>query len=482
MKAHSHPAPGAGFPTFLLVGILLLALIVRLAGLPSRGLWYDELRSVTYAILPVGDLLTSVRVFDPHPPLYYLQLHFWMLFGTGDEWVKLNSVVWSMLALISLYYLCLKQFDRQTALLAALLFALSPYAVFYAQEARMYSLLMFLGVWSFFFTYRWILYHWKWDLLGSLLFSLAFLYSHGAGFIWLVSLGSFAVLFWIAGGGNEKRAALLFGLLQLLVVALYIPWLVRAAQVTHIEHTWLPSLQDGFGTLFTLLFGAFQRPFSWRMLMVVLLVLAGIAAASVRNPAVRFLVVSFLLVPMGFAAAISYLYRPIWLPRLFAYLLPFLSIILALTIREISGMVRIRRLPKAWVSLAAIGGSGLALAAGLVWQQTTYSYPWNIPAAVAYVRQNAAPGGVIYVPNERLYWAAGWYLAGPGKVNPLTTDYLLILQNGLQFLSNPSIGEANNPSTTWILYRPGDGTAPFETWQLEPVAEFNQLVVARVQK
>ena len=212
-----------------------------------------------------------------------------------------------MLALISLYYLCRKQFNRQTALLAALLFALSPYAVFYAQEARMYSLLMFLGVWSFFFTYRWILYQWKWDLLGIALFSLAFLYSHGAGFIWLVSLDSFAVLFGLTGGSKEKKAVLQLALLELLVIALYIPWLVRAVQVTHIDHTSLPSLQDAASTVFTLLFGAFQRPLSWKMWASELLVLAGITITSLRNPAIRILAVSFLLVPLAFAGAVQQL-------------------------------------------------------------------------------------------------------------------------------------------------------------------------------
>jgi len=140
--------------TTRLAALAVLTIALRLFNLAQGGLWYDELQSVTHSILPVRDLLASVQTFDPHPPLYYLQLHGWLWFGQSDFWIRLNSVVWSVLAALSLYLTSRVIFTVRVARWAALTFALSPLAIGEAQEARMYALLMFLGIWGWFFTHH----------------------------------------------------------------------------------------------------------------------------------------------------------------------------------------------------------------------------------------------------------------------------------------------------------------------------------------
>jgi uncharacterized membrane protein len=77
-----------------------------------------------------------------HPPLYYLLVRLWMeRFGSTIAVVRSVSVLFSLLAFPALYWLCRELFDRPAVGWVALaLFALSPFHVLYAQEARENSL------------------------------------------------------------------------------------------------------------------------------------------------------------------------------------------------------------------------------------------------------------------------------------------------------------------------------------------------------
>ena len=92
---------------------------------------------------PLWATVRSLAVEDPqHPPLYYLAARLWtQLFGTSAAAVRSLSTVFGVIALPCVYWLCLELFgSTETALVALALFALSPFYVLYAQEAREYSL------------------------------------------------------------------------------------------------------------------------------------------------------------------------------------------------------------------------------------------------------------------------------------------------------------------------------------------------------
>jgi len=166
----------------ILGAILLGALGLRLLWLSPQGLWYDEIHSTTYAILPLRQTLLAVQRIDPHPPLYYLQLHFWMLVNTGDVWIKLNSVMWSLLTGLSLFLIGRRIYGRVPALLAVFIFALMPLAVLYAQNVRMYAMLMYVAVWAWYFTHQFLMNGSTWPrilgIIGGISLTGAFI---GAG-------------------------------------------------------------------------------------------------------------------------------------------------------------------------------------------------------------------------------------------------------------------------------------------------------------
>src|SRR5207237_10819024 len=79
------------------------------------------------------------------PPLYYVFLHGWIrLFGAGTIAVRAFSGVCSVACLPLAWRVGRRLGGRTAATAVLVLLALSPFAVQYATEARMYSLCMLL--------------------------------------------------------------------------------------------------------------------------------------------------------------------------------------------------------------------------------------------------------------------------------------------------------------------------------------------------
>src|SRR3954469_2576199 len=98
----------------------------------ARGpLWQDEAQSVAIAGQPLHDLAAALR-HDGSPPLWYALLHFWMLaFGHSTFAVRTLSAIPSLLAIPVVYALGRRLADKRVAVAAAVLLAVSPFAIRY---------------------------------------------------------------------------------------------------------------------------------------------------------------------------------------------------------------------------------------------------------------------------------------------------------------------------------------------------------------
>ena len=131
--------------TLLLLALLLLASFLRFYRLDAQSLWNDEGNSARIAERSV-DLILEGAEGDIHPPGYYLLLHAWRAaVGQSEFALRALSVVAGLALVIFTYLLGRHLFDDTTGLIAASLAALSPLAIYYSQEARMYALLAALS-------------------------------------------------------------------------------------------------------------------------------------------------------------------------------------------------------------------------------------------------------------------------------------------------------------------------------------------------
>jgi uncharacterized membrane protein len=205
-----------------LLASLLLGAMLRLGRLGGRSLWLDEAATWFYAQQPLPAIWANY--LDPHPPLYYAAMHFWLRLGESELILRLPSALLSLLALALLARLGGRLIGRRGALLAVALLALSPLDLWYAQEARMYAplaficLLMALG-----------LAQGGWR--GALLFALALLLGLYLSYLALPLWGGLSGI-WLASWwrGDRPRSALLAWLGPSLLAALIgSPWWPRLA-------------------------------------------------------------------------------------------------------------------------------------------------------------------------------------------------------------------------------------------------------------
>ena len=135
-------------PALIAAALALLtavSLALRTSGLRS-GYWIDEGIAVGIASHPLADIPQRAGQ-DGTPPLYYLLLHGWMeVAGTGEAATRALSLLFALLAVPASFWAGSAAFDRRAGALAAAGAAGCPFLTYYAQETRMYSLVVVLSM------------------------------------------------------------------------------------------------------------------------------------------------------------------------------------------------------------------------------------------------------------------------------------------------------------------------------------------------
>ena len=118
-------------------------------------MWGDE----AYGIYSANRTLTAITFEgaenDPHPPLYYYLLHFYMpLAGASELSVRFFSVFPGVATVALLYLIGKRLFNPRVGLMAAAFAAIAPFDIYYSQEIRMYALAIFLTTLATYFFAR----------------------------------------------------------------------------------------------------------------------------------------------------------------------------------------------------------------------------------------------------------------------------------------------------------------------------------------
>ncbi len=146
--AHTASPPSSAIPRPQQWGlwlVALLALALRLFRLGHQSLWVDEI-DTWFASAPTGPLTFADLLVDRHGPLVSLLLHGWMrAFGDSEFSLRLPFAIAGALVVPAVAGLARRVAGERAALPAAVIVALSPFAVWYGQEARNYS---FVFLWA----------------------------------------------------------------------------------------------------------------------------------------------------------------------------------------------------------------------------------------------------------------------------------------------------------------------------------------------
>ena len=134
--------------SWLLAAILAAGFVLRVATIDTRGLWLDEAVSLDQASRTLAGTIAT-QVGGVHPPLFHILMHFWIqLVGTGEVALRSFALLFGMAAIAAAWWAGRVLLSRRAGLLAAGIIALSPYHIWYSQEARMYTMMLFFALLS----------------------------------------------------------------------------------------------------------------------------------------------------------------------------------------------------------------------------------------------------------------------------------------------------------------------------------------------
>lgn len=130
------------------VAVVALSLDFHLLG--TISVWFDEAFSYFEVHEPFSRMWQNIWGREPNMELYYLLLYAWMkvtalLHLPPDELVlRLPSAISAALSAVVVYVIGQRFWGARAGLLAALLYAANPLQLYYAQQARAYSLELLL--------------------------------------------------------------------------------------------------------------------------------------------------------------------------------------------------------------------------------------------------------------------------------------------------------------------------------------------------
>ena len=416
-----------GVERWLLVILMLLAFGRGTWALGGKSFWWDESLSLHRAQASVGsvfsneiiltDAIHTVATIDNHPPLYFLLL--WValrLFGQTEFALRFLSVLAIVLIVPLLYVTGRRLIGERAGLAAAALGALSPMYLWYGQEARMYALLAFFSLLSFYLFGRAFLSpserstfrsQWRW-IVAYVLASACVMFTHYLGLL-LIAFELLALLLRFLRRRGTRRmlvpaiASVLALSLSLLAYALNIlPSFTGRAGFRFLP---LPDLLRDLLNSFSL--GLSVDVGNWYVVLVDLIFLLFLVLGFVRlvrpgAPAswrcAALLLAGYLLIPIALVYLVSYV-RPAYMnSRHLILITPAFYLLVAAGLAMVGGDSRTRRGRTLGIALL-----GWLLVIGGV-SYSTYNY-FNDPTYDkdhhrewgAYLREHVRPGDVVVV-------------------------------------------------------------------------------------
>ena len=398
-----------------LAAILAVALVARIVGL-NASLWYDEVLTLTrFVRLPWGDLVRDFSSLNNHM-FFSLQAKAAVERLGESAWaLRLPALVFGMASLPLIWWMARQAAGRGAALLTTLMLAISYHHVWFSQNARGYTGLLFWTTaatlllanglkrpgWSVFSAFGICLAAGMYTHLSAALFFVA----NGLVFAALLAMTMFAPRGHLAAaypGVRDIRSFYGFGLGTVLTLALHAPLVTQvltavgkmsagSGESTMAE--WNNPLRtlsevvasfDGLGPLAPMaLFGG--------------LVLVAVGAVMLARRAPLLASVYLTQIPVSLALLVALHFR-IW-PRYFFVDIGFVFLCAAMGGLAISEFVtRMLRSAEALRRLALVPTAGVvAVIAGasLVLLAPNYAHPkQDFTGAIALVEARRAPGDV----------------------------------------------------------------------------------------
>lgn len=435
--------------------LVFLAFVVRSASLTAQSFWRDEVDALCYAYEfpwliaslfspdrtlslpfacppppvpwesegPIRDRIRNLLagILRQNGPLYYFLLRGWIaLTGVSEYAARYFSLLLGVVCVPLLFALGTRLLGPRAGIVAAALFALSPYQVWYSQEVKMYTLVPALALVALYGLLRAVEQGGKWWAVQVLATSLL-LYTHIWGALLIPLEGLWLALLWPRWRPRWRGALATMALLTLPYLPLAL-WQIPSALVrreTGFPHYTLGEmaliLLNGWST------GISGYGWPWGTLLV-----GGMAAVGLvfglGGPAGRgpvFLLLSWLVLPLLGVWFVS-LRQPLFTDRYLIWCAPAFYLLVGAGYRALLGGRKSLR------NLATAGMIGVLGVFGVnLYDQATRPIKSDVRAAAQYVAAHYQPGDLFVFQIPHIRYTFDYYF-GPSDylwVDGLYTNY-----------------------------------------------------------
>ncbi|HVC07530.1 MAG TPA: glycosyltransferase family 39 protein [Solirubrobacterales bacterium] len=149
-------APARFTALWVVAGLTALGVAIRFPTLGLQSYHHDEV--ITAARVLPGSfmhMLHEVKHSESNPPFYYVLAWGWAkVFGYGEVGLRSFSALFGAATVPVAYFIGRELSGKRAGYMAAAITAVNPMLIWYSQEARGYSLLVFLSALSFLFFLR----------------------------------------------------------------------------------------------------------------------------------------------------------------------------------------------------------------------------------------------------------------------------------------------------------------------------------------
>ena len=334
--------------------ILLLLLIItgsflRFYHLDYNSFWFDEaftLFTANHTLAGIWDIvannskeLSSVLLTGEfNPPLFYYIEHFMLVFGQSEFILRFIPALLGVLTILVFYCIGKEFADRDIGLIMAALLTFSPFHVYYSQEARSLSTMLFLFSLAFFFflvslrtngVQSWILFAF---------FAALTLWTHYYALIPLALLFAYALFWGISRGREDIKQFYPYVISFITFLIISLPLLSMSIGLSF-KRTSIPPVwgTKGLDVIYEV-FSALSEYHRFMMALFFVLFIIGTFFFWKVDRAKTILIVGLLAIPLIISLYLSE--RMPMTARYLIYLFPFFFLGISLSFKPLAGLYK----------------------------------------------------------------------------------------------------------------------------------------------
>jgi hypothetical protein len=209
---------------FILILCVLVGFALRFYTFDQKSLWIDEIHTFNDSRDGFKAQLDYYKEnpANLHPPLFYILTYLFYPFSKPERDLRILPLIFGILSIPMIYFLS-RIFSIRIALPCTLSLVFMAYHIYFSQDGRMYSLMMFVGMASIYFFMKHLETLKKKYLLPVALCFAFLLHTSYSSILFIV----FAQMLWFYRINDTQRKPTFYSFLILngTTLLLFVPWI-----------------------------------------------------------------------------------------------------------------------------------------------------------------------------------------------------------------------------------------------------------------